>query len=159
VLSVAAAVEADYIRVSVHAGLKATDQDLLEGQAHETGRLREQFGVDVRILAELDLKHAAQIGSVRSISTEYGECVDRGHADGVILCGEATGQRVDTESLDKALAARTAGKYATQVFVGSGMAAESADELLAAADGAIVGTALKTTARRRIRSRHSASSS
>lgn len=38
---------------------------------------------------------------------------------------------------------RAAGDYSTPVFVGSGVTAESVDELLGAADGAIVGTALK----------------
>ena len=142
-LSVAAAIEADYIRVNVHTGLKATDQGLIEGKAHETLRLREQLGVDVKILADLDVKHATQISSEQSITGEFDDCVDRGHADAVIVSGTATGQRVDTEALDEALAARTAGGYSTPVFVGSGMTVESVDELLAAADGAIVGTALK----------------
>ena len=142
-LSVAAAVDADYIRVNVHTGLKATDQGLIEGMAHKTLRLREQLGVDCAILADLDVKHAAQIGSRRSIAAEFEDCVDRGHADGVIVSGAATGQRVDTEALNEALDARTAGDYSTPVFVGSGVTAESIDELLGAADGAIVGTALK----------------
>jgi len=142
-LSVAAAVGADYIRVNVHTGLKATDQGLIEGTAHETLRLREQLGVDCAIWADLDVKHAAQIGSRRSIAAEFEDCVDRGHADGVIVSGAATGQRVDTEALNEALDARTAGDYSTPVFVGSGVTAESVDELLGAADGAIVGTALK----------------
>ena len=142
-LSVAAAVEADYIRVNIHTGLKATDQGLIEGQAHETLRLREQLAVDVQILADLDVKHATPIGSGQSIATEFDDCVDRGHADAVIVSGEATGQQVDSEALDEALDARTAGGYSTPVFVGSGVTVESVDEQLAAADGAIVGTALK----------------
>lgn len=142
-LSVATAVGADYIRVNVHTGLKATDQGLIEGQAHETLRLREQLGVDVNILADLDVKHASQLGSGQSITAEFDDCVGRGHADGVIVSGEATGQRVDTEALDEALAARTASEYSTPVFVGSGMTTDSVDKLLTAADGAIVGTALK----------------
>ena len=142
-LSIAAAVEAGYIRLNVHTGLKATEQGLIEGTAHETLRLREQLGVDCAIWADLDVKHAAGIGSEQSIAAEFDDCVDRGHADGVIVSGAATGQRVDTEALDEALAARSAGGYLTPVFVGSGVTAESVDELLAAADGAIVGTALK----------------
>ena len=105
-LSVAAAVDADYIRVNVHTGLKATDQGLIEGMAHKTLRLREQLGVDCAILADLDVKHAAQIGSRRSIAAEFKDCVDRGHADGVIVSGAATGQRVGTEALNEALDAR-----------------------------------------------------
>ena len=142
-LSVATAIGADYIRVNVHTGLKATDQGLIEGAAHETVRLREQLGVDVKILADIDVKHATQIGSDQSITAEFFDCVDRGHADGVIVSGAATGKRVDTEALDEALAARSAGGFSTPVFVGSGMTVESVDKLLAAAGGAIVGTALK----------------
>jgi len=142
-LSVAAAVGADYIRVNVHTGLKATDQGLIEGRAHETMRLRERLGVDCDILADLDVKHASQLGSGQSITAEFEDCVDRGAADGVIVSGEATGRQVATEALDEAIAARTAGGYSTPVFVGSGMTVNSVDELLTTADGAIVGTALK----------------
>ena len=142
-LSVAAAVEADFIRVNVHTGLKATDQGLIEGQAHETLRLREQLGVDVRILADLDVKHAAQIGSGQSIADEFGDCVDRGHADGVIVSGDATGQQVDDDTLSEALTACQARGCGTPIFVGSGVTAKSVAEQLSVADGAIVGTALK----------------
>jgi len=97
----------------------------------------------VKILADLDVKYATPISSSKSIAAEFDDCVDRAHADGVIVSGAATGQRVATEALDEALAARTAGRYSTPVFVGSGMGVETVSELLAAADGAIVGTALK----------------
>lgn len=142
-LSVAAAVEADFIRVNVHTGLKATDQGLIEGQAHETLRLREQLGVDVKILADLDVKHAAKISSGQSIADEFGDCVDRGHADGVIVSGDATGQQVDDDTLSEALTARQARGCGTPIFVGSGVTAKSVAEQLSVADGAIVGTALK----------------
>jgi len=142
-LSVAAAVEADFIRVNVHTGLKATDQGLIEGQAHETLRLREQLGVDCEILADLAVKHASQIGSGQSIANEFSDCVDRAFADGVIVSGDATGQQVDSDTLTEAVEARQARGCGTPIFVGSGVTAKSVDEQLAVADGAIVGTALK----------------
>lgn len=45
-VSVAAAVDAAFVRVNVHTGARVTDQGIVEGRAHETLRLRERLGVD-----------------------------------------------------------------------------------------------------------------
>jgi len=142
-LSVAAAVEADYVRINVHTGASVTDQGLIEGRAHETLRLRDRLDVDTDIFADLDVKHAAPLAGERSIAEELGDLVDRGHADAVIVSGEATGQAVDTETLQESVAARSDQGLSAPILVGSGVTVDSVDQLLAIADGAIVGTALK----------------
>jgi len=142
-LSIAAAVEADFVRVNVHTGTAVTDQGVIEGRAHETLRLREQLGVDTAILADVDVKHATPLAGDRSIGDRVSDLVERGLADGVIVSGIATGEAVDTDTLDQAVAARTDRGLSTPILAGSGVTADSAAQLLSIADGAIVGTALK----------------
>lgn len=142
-LSVAAATRADFVRVNVHTGARVTDQGVVEGQAHETIRLRERLDADVKVLADVDVKHSAPLGVGEFDPEIVAETVERGLADGVIVSGAGTGHAVDTERL-AAVAERSAElDVAAPVFVGSGVTTETVAELLAVADGAIVGTALK----------------
>ncbi len=142
-LSVAAAVGADYVRINVHTGAAVTDQGVIEGQAHETLRLREQLGVDTKVLADVDVKHAAPLGAERSVGDQFADLVERGLADGVIVSGAGTGASVDTDTLEGVAAARADRGLSTPLLIGSGLTADSVDQLLSIADGAIVGTALK----------------
>jgi len=142
-LSVAAAVDADYVRINVHTGAAVTDQGVIEGRAHETLRLREQLGVDTKILADVDVKHAAPLAAERSVGDQFADLVERGLADGVIVSGAGTGAAVDTDVLERVAAARSDRGLSTPLLVGSGVTADSVAQLLAVADGAIVGTALK----------------
>lgn len=142
-LSVAAAVGADFVRINVHTGAAVTDQGVIEGRAHETLRLREQLGVDTKIFADIDVKHAAPLAGEQSIGSRLSDLVERGHADAMIVSGDATGEAVDTATLEQAAAARADHGLSTPIFVGSGVTPETVAELLATADGAIVGTALK----------------
>ncbi len=142
-LSIAAAVGGDFIRVNVHTGAAVTDQGVIEGRAHETVRLRQQLGVETKILADLDVKHAAPLGRKRSIEAEIGDLVDRGHADGVIVSGPQTGHSVDSTVLSQAADVVEQMGLSTPLFVGSGLTVDTVDQLLSVADGAIVGTALK----------------
>ena len=144
-LSIAAAVDAEFVRVNVHLGTAATDQGVLEGRAHETLRLRDRIDADVAILADVHVKHATPVGD-RSIERAALEAVERGRADGVIVSGPGTGDETaleDVERVADALDATDAVDRAP-VFVGSGVTSETAGDCLAAgADGVIVGTALK----------------
>jgi len=143
-LSIAAAVDAAFVRVNVHVGTAATDQGVLEGRAHETLRLRDRLATDVAILADVHVKHATPVGE-QPIDRAALETVDRGKADGVIVSGPGTGVETplaDVERVVDGLAAH--GHDRVPVFVGSGVTSETVGDCLAAgADGVIVGTALK----------------
>jgi len=143
-LSIAAAVDAAFVRVNVHVGTAATDQGILEGRAHETLRLRDRLEADVAILADVHVKHATPVGE-QAIDRTALETVDRGRADGVIVSGPGTGVETplaDIECVADTLAAH--GHDRVPVFVGSGVTSETVGDCLAAgADGVIVGTALK----------------
>ena len=56
-LAVAAATGARFVRVNVHVGAVATDQGIIESDAHDTLRYRRLLGVDVAILADVQAKH------------------------------------------------------------------------------------------------------
>ncbi|MFB6171049.1 MAG: BtpA/SgcQ family protein [Haloarculaceae archaeon] len=139
-VSVAAATGARFVRVNVHAGARVTDQGVVEGRAHETLRLRDRLDADVRVLADVAVKHSSALGPERPVAAAAAELVERGLADGVIVTGARTGRAVGRPDLE----AVTAALSDAPAFVGSGVTPETAPDLLAVGDGAIVGTALKT---------------
>ncbi len=141
-LSVAAAGGGSFIRVNVHTGTRGTDQGVLDGDAHETVRLREQTDADVAILADIAVKHSAPVVQ-RDIQTLTTETIQRGLADGLVVSGPATGTPADAETLQTVLDARDDTDPSIPVFVGSGVTPENASALMDIADGLIVGTALK----------------
>jgi hypothetical protein len=137
-IAVASAMAAEFIRVNVHTGARVTDQGVIEGTAHETLRYRKLLDSDVRIFADVDVKHSAPVAA-RGLKVEVEELVSRGCADAVIVTGSATGQRT---ALDDLKTAKT-GAGSAPVFAGSGVGAENIAEILNVADGVIVGTAFK----------------
>jgi hypothetical protein len=144
-VAVAAATGAAFVRVNVHVGARVADQGVLEGRAHETMRLRDRLDADVRILADVGVKHSAPLSRQESDGGPelLGEAVERGLADGVIVSGAGTGQTTDGDDVRAAVSARDDRELDAPVFVGSGVTAETVSDVLSVADGAIVGSALK----------------
>ncbi|HEY9599854.1 MAG TPA: BtpA/SgcQ family protein [Cyanophyceae cyanobacterium] len=137
-LAIATCVRAQFIRVNVLTGVMATDQGLIEGQAHQLLRYRRELGSDVKIFADVLVKHARPLGSP-NLTTAVQETIERGLADGVILSGWATGSPPNLEDLELASAAANG----TPVFIGSGANWENISTLMKAADGVIVSSSLK----------------
>jgi membrane complex biogenesis BtpA family protein len=137
-IAIAAAVSAEFIRVNVHVAARLTDQGLIEGAAHRTLRYRKLLGSDIKIFADVDVKHSAPLAA-RDLKVEVEELVGRGCADAIIVTGAATGSKTSLEDLRAAKSA--AGT--THVIAGSGVDAKNIAAVLQAADGAIVGTSLK----------------
>ena len=137
-LAIASCVEAQFIRVNVLTNVMATDQGLIEGDAHRLLRYRRELGSDVHILADVLVKHARPLGTPNLI-TAVQETIERGLADGVILSGWATGSPPDKEDLELA----TAAAKSVPVFIGSGATLENIPSLIQAADGVIVSSSLK----------------
>jgi hypothetical protein len=137
-IAIATCVSAQFIRVNVLTGIMATDQGLIEGQAHQLLRYRRELGSDVKILADVLVKHARPLGSP-NLTTAVQETIERGLADGVILSGWATGSPPTLEDLELASAAANG----TPVFIGSGASWENISTLMQAADGVIVSSSLK----------------
>lgn len=137
-IAIATCTEVDFIRVNVLTGVMATDQGLIEGQAHHLMRYRRELGSEVSILADVLVKHARPLGAP-NLTVAVQDTIERGLADGIILSGWATGSPPTLEDLE--LARQAAGD--TPVFVGSGANEENIGRLLQAADGVIVASSLK----------------
>lgn len=137
-LAIAACTRASFIRVNVLTGVMATDQGLIEGCAHDLLRYRRELGSEVKILADVLVKHARPLNSP-NLTAAVQETLERGLADGVILSGWTTGRPPSLEDLELA---RSAAKQ-HPVFVGSGASFENIGQLMQAADGVIVASSLK----------------
>ncbi|AOX00758.1 phosphorybosylanthranilate isomerase [Moorena producens PAL-8-15-08-1] len=137
-LAIATCVGAKFIRVNVLTGIMATDQGLIEGQAHTLLRYRRALGSDVKILADVLVKHGQPLESP-NITIAVQETIERGLADGVILSGWGTGTPTNPQDLVLASAAAK-GK---PVFIGSGANWENISTLMQYADGVIVSSSLK----------------
>ncbi|MEL6552474.1 MAG: BtpA/SgcQ family protein [Cyanobacteria bacterium J06621_11] len=137
-IAIAACTEAKFIRVNVLTGVMATDQGMIEGDAHTLLRYRRELGTDVKIFADVLVKHAQPIGQP-DVETAVQETIQRGLADGVILSGGMTGKPPSMEDLR--LAKTAAGE--TPVLIGSGANWENISQLIGSADGVIVSSSLK----------------
>lgn len=137
-LAVAQAAGGSFVRANVWTGARVTDQGLVHGVAHEVLRLRRRLETEVRVLADVDVKHSTALGA-RSLEAEAEETVARGLADGLIVTGPASGRPVDPDDLERVRGAAAG----APVLAGSGVTAENVARLLERCDGAIVGTSLE----------------
>lgn len=137
-VAIAATTGALFVRVNVLSGVMATDQGIIEGCAAEVAVTRGLLRANVRVLADVFVKHASPI-KPRTIDEAAEETAYRGGADGLIVSGSATGKPVDDEDLETVRRV-TPDK---PLFVGSGVTKETVRELLERCDGVIVGTSLK----------------
>ena len=115
-----------------------TDQGVLQGKAYETVRYRSVLGSDVKIFADVAVKHAVPLGQIDLASVAQ-DTYYRGLADALIVTGAGTAVRTDLKQLKTVKYAVPQGK----VFAGSGVAADNLAETLQHADGVIVGTSIK----------------
>jgi uncharacterized protein len=141
-LAIATCLNCEFIRVNVLTGVMATDQGLIEGEAHQLLRYRRELGSNVKIFADVLVKHASPLSSP-NLTVAVKDTIERGLADAVILSGWATGSPPNLEDLE--LASRAAN--GTPVFIGSGASWENIATLMQAADGVIISSSLKRQGR------------
>lgn len=138
-LSIAVATGAQFIRVNILSGARLTDQGLIESNAYELLRLRGALHANqIEILADVDVKHSYPLAPV-SLDQEVSDLYERSLAYATVVSGSGTGGAVDIGKLKKVK--EKAGSRL--VLLGSGVTEMSMGQLLAIADGAIVGTAFK----------------
>ncbi|MDR3612963.1 MAG: BtpA/SgcQ family protein [Candidatus Obscuribacterales bacterium] len=140
-MAVAATTGAQFIRVNVLTGAMVTDQGLIEGQAHELHLYRRHLDAhkNVRIFADVMVKHASPLGAINDIKLIAKDTVKRGLADAVIVSGSATGDEPSLQDLENVRDALPN----TPIFVGSGASKKNVKSLLRYADGVIVASSLK----------------
>jgi membrane complex biogenesis BtpA family protein len=137
-LAIAAATGAEFIRVNVLSGLMMTDQGPVVGKAAEVARSRRSLCPQVRILADVHVKHAVPPVGV-TIEQSARETWERAGADGLIVSGTGTGEATDPELVARV---RKAVPDAP-LYVGSGLTPDALADFAPVCDGAIVGTFLK----------------
>lgn len=137
-IAIAHVCDAQFVRVNVWVGAAVTDQGIIEGAARDAILYRRELGAKIAIFADVFVKHAAQLGE-GSVEDAARDAVHRGRADALIITGTATGVGTSPDDVRRVREAVAD----TPVLVGSGFTIESAKEMLSAASGAIVGTALK----------------
>jgi len=137
-MAIASVTGAQFIRINVYMETMVTDQGIINACAHELVRYRKALGVDIKILADIHVKHAISIVP-RAIEEVAMDSAERGMADGLIITGLRTGAEVDLKEIAKVKGAVPD----TPIFAGSGVNATNVMEVLERCDGAIVGTDFK----------------
>lgn len=141
-LAIAHSIEAQFIRICVFGFPRVTDQGVIQGCAFEIVRDRARLGADVKIFADVDIKHSYPLGAGYSRRAEAADIVARSHADALIVTGAATGESIAESDLSDVLAGAD-----VPVFIGSGVTDANVARLSTEASGFIVGTALKASRR------------
>jgi uncharacterized protein len=137
-MAIASCTGAAFIRVNVLSGVMATDQGLIEGCAYELLRYRRELGSQVKIMADVLVKHAQPLSS-SDLTNAVKETIDRGLADAVIVSGVATGSPPTLADLKVAKAA----SGGIPIIIGSGASFDNIGGLMQFADGVIVSSSLK----------------
>lgn len=137
-LAIAAVTGATFVRANVLSGIMYTDQGPIIGRAAEVVRLRQRLAPDVAIMADVFVKHATPPLGLR-LEDATRDLAGRGGADVIVVSGSATGAAPE---LGRVRTVKTAAAD-TPVHIGSGVTRSNVEEMLAVADGCIVGTAVK----------------
>lgn len=137
-LAIASATGAEFIRVNIHTGCMVTDQGLIHGKAHETLRMRTQLQSDVRIFADVLVKHAYPLGP-QSPSQAAKDTYYRGQADALIVSGAETGA---PPNIERVQTIKNAVPIAP-ILIGSGTTLSNLEDYVKYADGFIIGTWFK----------------
>jgi membrane complex biogenesis BtpA family protein len=141
-LALCAACGGAFIRVNVHTGAMLTDQGLIEGDAYHTVRYRRALCPEVKLYADVHVKHAVPLGPWR-LEDAARDTMERGLADALIVSGRGTGVAADIRDVERVRRACPRAK----ILLGSGVSVGNAREFMRAADGAIVGSSLKRAGR------------
>ena len=140
-LGVATVCGARFVRVNVLSGAMLTDQGIIQGDARSVLNYRRQVSAqgDIKIFADVMVKHAYPLSQNLEIGQVARETVERARADGIIVSGVGTGSAPSIDDLKRVKDCVPE----TPVLIGSGANLENVTPLLEYADGIIVGTSIK----------------
>lgn len=137
-LAIAAATGARFIRMDFFVDRVMTKCGPFEPDPAAVLEYRQRIGAEqVQLFADLQVKYTTPIGGPKPMEQSAREAAEAG-ADAVIISGTETGIG---PALDDLRAARAA---ALPVIIGSGLTPENSRALMPLADGAIVGTSLRS---------------
>lgn len=132
-LGIAHAVSAEFVRVNVLTGAMVTDQGWIEGRARDVLAARRWLDAEVRIAADVLVKHAVPPAPMDLVDVAA-DTIQRGGADAIIVSGTGTGRPTPDHDLARVRAALPG----APLWVGSGVTPEQAGRL--DVDVAVVGT-------------------
>lgn len=134
-LGIAAAVDAQFIRLNILTDAAVTDQGIINSEAHLVARYKKHIGGEhILTLADLLTKHARPLVE-RPVGVIAEDMLNRGGADAIILAGDNTAM---PPSLDRLAQVKEAMPDAP-IILGSGMTAKHAAKYAEVADGAVFG--------------------
>lgn len=137
-LAIAAACEAQFVRINIVSWAMLADQGIIEGRAAEIARYRKMLGAPTLIFTDCLTKHAEPIAPVQMQWVAL-DTWERGGVDALVISGKATGYATD---LGDVIAARK-GAPGAPLLIGSGVTTENVTDFLPMVDGVLVGTSLK----------------
>lgn len=138
-LSAAKAAGCDFIRLAVFVDTVLTAQGMIEACSSEAIRYRREIGAEeIKILADVQVKYSYPVLSSISIE-QSAKNAQANFADAVIVTGQYSGNETPIDLVKKVKEV-----VKIPVFVGSGLNEVNAEEQMQIADGAIVGTSLKS---------------
>ncbi|MEN9937749.1 MAG: phosphorybosylanthranilate isomerase [Chloroflexota bacterium] len=137
-LAVAAASGARFVRLDFFVDRARIAAGTIEPEPAAVLAYRTAIGAEhVALLADIQVKYSTSLEPGKTLAYSAVQAADAG-ADAAIVTGDATG---DAPTVADLIEARAGG---IPVLVGSGLTPANAAGLLAHADGAIVGTALRS---------------
>lgn len=138
-LASAMAAGADFIRLAVFSDSVLTASGLLEACAEKALRCRKMIGAEnIKIYADIQVKYSHLLIPELSIE-ESAKNAQASLADGIIVTGAYSGNETPL-----AVVQRVKKVVDLPVFIGSGLSEENVKAQMQIADGAIVGTSLKS---------------
>ena len=136
-LSVADAVEADFVRVEhLFTGASVTSAGILEAQCVDIAMLRKRIGSKVPVYADIYEVHGVPLGR-KPLADAAWEAVHEAFADGLFLTGKTS-----SESIEMVTEARKR-LPDTPIFLGGGATGDNIGELMRYYDGVSVATWIK----------------
>jgi hypothetical protein len=137
-LSIAEAIDANFVRINVLNNIMYTDQGIIEGKSYDISQFRNTLSRDIQVFADVFVKHATPPHGAK-IGNHTKELLERAGADVIIVSGDGTGEVTDIEDLNKIRDIVPKGKLA----IGSGLNCENIQDFSQIADIGIIGTDFK----------------
>jgi len=139
-IAIAAITGASFIRVPVFVDTVIFTDGAIYPCAKKCMEYRKAMGKeDIKVIADVQVKHAHMMLSHITVEQSAKEAVDNG-ADGIIVTGTQIGEETPLD-----LIKRVKNVVNVPVFAGSGVKAENIKEQMQIADGAIIGSKLRTS--------------
>jgi uncharacterized protein len=142
-LAIAHSIGGQFIRVCILGSPRVTDQGLIEGDSYKLIRDRNRLGANIKILADVDIKHSYPLSASYSLTLDAADLVSRSHADALVVTGTATGAAILESDLSE-----LHGTVKVPLLVGSGVTKSNIKQLSKTASGFIIGTSLKESKQR-----------